>query len=149
MAVSLPSERAAVAGKIDPQVIGASTSVNSDWVDMRKFEEAMAVAMLGATDRTLDALVQEARDSSGTGAQTLSGKTATQLTATDDNKVVVFNVKAEELTQTPNQYTHVRLVVTSGSGGTTTSVAGVVLGKLPKHGPASDNDLTAVAQIVT
>ena len=147
---SQPSERAAVAGKIDPQSIAASTTVNSDWVDMRDFQEAMAVVQVGSTDRTVDALIQEARDGSGTGAQTLTGKSVTQFATTDDNKVTVINIKGEELTSTPsNLYTHIRLQVTSGAGGTTTVVGGLVLGMKPKFGPASDDDLAAVKEIVT
>jgi hypothetical protein len=144
--MSQPSERAAVAATIDPQTAGASQTKNSDWVDMSKFREAMAIALVGNIDRTVDALIQEAKDSSGTGAQTLSGKSATQLSGTDDNKQVVFNIKSDELS---TDYRFIRLQMTTGAGGTTDDICGVILGMKPIYGPASDDDLSSVAQIVT
>ena len=43
---SLPSERVAVGGVIDPDVTVAST-VDSDYIDMLKFNTAMAIGVAG------------------------------------------------------------------------------------------------------
>src|SRR3954449_5539420 len=94
--MSQPSERAGVAGKIDPQN-GNNSTLNTDYVDMSKWHEAMFVFQAGSVDNTVDCLVRESTSTADGGGQTLSGKSATQLTASDDNKVVVINVKAEEL----------------------------------------------------
>lgn len=101
------------AAEIPPQSAN-NTTKDTGWVDMRKFQEAQFIALVGAIDSTIDVKLQEAQDSGGTGAQDLSGKSATQLAATDDNKVVVLNLKAEELTKTG--YTHARMRLTLGNG---------------------------------
>jgi hypothetical protein len=141
---SQPSEQAAVVGKINPANNNNST-VNTDYVDMSKWHEAMFIFVLGAVDATSDFLVRESTDTADGGGQTLSGKSATQLTATDDNKIVVINVKAEELS---SGYRYLRGRMTHGAGTTNLSAA-IALGLNPRFGPASDEDLSAVAQIVT
>jgi hypothetical protein len=143
--MSQPSERAAVVGKIDPQLVDNNT-VNSDYVDMSKFHEAMFIFSVGATDITVDALVRESTNTSDGGGQTLSGKSITQLTASDDNKVAIINVKAEELS---TGYRYLRGRMTVGDGTTGAYVSCIALGIKPRYGPSSDDDLAAVAQIVT
>src|SRR5947207_14285352 len=101
---SQPTERAIVVGKIDPANNNNST-VNTDYVDMSKFHEALFIFQLGAVDSTVDCLVRESTSTSDGGGQTLSGKTATQLTASDDNKIVMISVKSEELS---NGYRYLR-----------------------------------------
>ena len=92
--MSQPYERAAIVGTIDPQN-GNNTTQNTDYVDMSKFAEALFIFQLGAVDNTVDCLVRESTNTSDGGGQTLSGKSATQLTSNDDTKQVVINVKAE------------------------------------------------------
>lgn len=140
---SWPHERAAVVGKIDPADANDST-VNTDYVDMSKFHEALFIFQLGAVDITVDCLVRESTNTSDGGGQTLSGKSATQLTGNDDNKVVVISVKSEELS---NGYRYLRGRMTVGNG-TNNFVSAVALGMRPRIAPASDDDLAAVAQIV-
>lgn len=144
-----PSEYAIVAGKIDPANANNST-VNSDYVDMSKFHELVAILQLGAVDSTVDFKLRESKDTSGTGEQDISGKAIAQFTATDDNKVAMINLEAEELTQTPpgSPYRYVRARATVGNG-TTNIIGCIVLGMKPRIGPASDDKLAAVAQIVT
>lgn len=141
---SQPYERVAVVGTIDPQN-GNNSTQNTDYVDMSKFAEALFVFQLGAVDNTVDCLVRESTTTSDGGGQTLSGKAATQLTATDDGKQVVINVKAEELSV---GYRYLRGRMTVGNG-TTNLISCVALGLMPRHGPASDDDLSDVAQVVT
>src|SRR4051794_22452332 len=141
-----PSEKAAVVAVVDPQPANNTTKATAH-VDLRKRQEALFVAQVGAIDSTVDVKLQEAKDAGGTGVQDLSGKAATQLTAADDNKQVMLNLKAEELTINSG-YTHARMLLTLGNG-TAQLVAGVALGLCPRHGPASDDKATTVAQVVT
>ncbi len=141
---SWPHERAVVVGKIDPANANNST-VNTDYVDMSKFHEALFVFQLGSVDSTVDCLVRESTSTSDGGGQTLSGKSATQLTASDDNKVVMISVKSEELS---NGYRYLRGRMTVGNG-TTNIVSAIALGMRPRFAPASDDKLAAVAQIVS
>lgn len=144
-----PSEVAAVVATIDPDAYTAATTV-SDYADMTKFESCMIILSVGtmASTATLDAVVKQATDSSGTSAKNLTtSKAITQLTeaGTDSDKQVIINVRAEEL-DVDNSFTHIALSVT---GATAASDYGVViLGFNPRFGPASDNDLASVDEIV-
>ena len=142
--MSQPSERAGVAGKIDPQN-GNNSTLNTDYVDMSKWHEALFIFQVGSVDNTVDCLVRESTSTSDGGGQTLSGKSATQLDSNSDNKVVVINVKAEELSA---GYRYLRGRMTVGNG-TTNLVSAVALGLKPRFGPATDDDLATVAQVVT
>ncbi len=141
---SWPHERAVVVGKIDPANANNST-VNTDYVDMSKFHEALFIFQLGSVDNTVDCLVRESTNTSDGGGQTLSGKTATQLVASDDNKIVMISVKSEEMS---NGYRYLRGRMTVGNG-TTNIIGAIALGLRPRFAPASDDKLAAVAQIVS
>lgn len=144
-----PSDVAAIAAVIDPDVTPAST-VTSDWVSMADFEKIMAIVLAGTlgSSATLDAKLEQATDSSGTGAKDISGKAITQLTqaGTDDSdKQAIINCRADEL-DVDNDFTHVRLSITVATA--TSDAGGMILGFNPRFGPASDNDLASVAEIV-
>ncbi len=144
---SQPSERIAVVGKVSPANHNNST-VNTDYIDMSKFHEAMFILLLGAAgsiDSTIDFLVRESTDTSDTGGQTVTGKTITQFAGTDDTKIAIVNVKSEELTTT---YRYLRGRATVGNG-TTNIIAVVALGLKPRFAPGTDDDLAAVSQIIT
>ena len=99
----------AVVGTIDPIVI-ADTPVFGDEIAVADWDELMFIFKLGAVDKTVDCAVWEDTDGAGTGTQAL--KSATQLTATDDNKQVVINVRPHDLTAT---FTHVRARIVCGA----------------------------------
>lgn len=147
---ALPSEQAAIAAVIDPDAYAAGAQT-SDWVSMSDFEAVQALVLAGTlgSSATLDAKLQQAKDSSGTDNKDISGKAITQLTqaGTDESdKQAVINCRAEEL-DTENGFTHVALVMTVG---TATSDAGaLIMGHNPRHAPASDHDLASVAEIVS
>lgn len=146
---ALPSEQAAVLGVIDPDATAAGT-VTSDWCSMAQFESIMAVVMAGTlgSSATVDAKLEQATDSSGTGAKDVSGSAITQLTqaGSDDDKQVVINCRAADL-DVSNGFDHVRLSITVATA--TSDAGGIVLGFGPRHAPASDNDLASVDEIVT
>ena len=146
---ALPSEVAAVVATVDPDALTAADHT-SDWVDMGDFAAVMAIVAAGAlgTAATFDAKLQQATDSSGTGAKDIPGKAITQLTqaGTDDSgKQAIINCRADEL-DVDGGFTHVALVITVATAAS--DGGGVVVGFYPRHAPASDNDLSSVAEIV-
>ncbi len=144
---SQPSERAAVVGTVDSQTV-ANTAKLTDAIDMSKFGEVMGVLLLGdMASETIDFEAQEAATSGGS-YSTISGKAASQLAAhasNNDNKQIVINVKAEELSA-GKQFVKFRAVTGGATGG---PAAVLALGMKPRFGPASDDDLADVVQIVT
>lgn len=146
---ALGSEKAAVLATIDPDVTAAG-AVTSDYADLTKFEQILAVVMAGTlgSSATVDAKLVQATDASGTGVKDITGKAITQMTqaGTDQSDTqAVLNCRAEEL-DTDNGFTHAALIVTVG---TATSDAGaLIIGLNPRHAPASDNDLASVGEIV-
>lgn len=146
---ALGSEFGAIVATVDPDVLTAAAHT-SDWVDMANFERVSAIVMAGTlgASATFDAKLQQATDSSGTGAKDITGKSITQLTQAspdDSDKQAVINCSAEEL-DLANSFTHVALIITvataSSDGG------GVVIGYNARVNPASDNDLASVAELV-
>jgi hypothetical protein len=144
-----PSEVAAVLATIDPDAYTAA-AYTSDWCDIGKFNKIMAIVMAGTlgTSATLDAKLQGATDSSGTGATDLTGKAITQLTeaGTDSDKQAIIEVDAAEVQGQNSAFTHVALVMTVATA--TSDCGAVLLGFEPRFGPANDNDLASVDEIV-
>ncbi len=138
------SEQLPVVATIDPQLVDNAT-VSSDLVDMETRRRVIFVLAIGATDITVDAKVREAQDASATGEQDLSGKAITQLSATDDNKQVVIEVTAEELSA---GFTHLSLDVIVGDGTAGAYVSVVALADVSRYKPDT-GDLASVAEIVT
>jgi len=147
---ALPSESIAVVGTIDPDAYTAATYV-TDYASLEKFESLMIILKVGEMQATstVDAVVKQATDASGTSAKNLTtSKAITQLTAagSDDDKQVVINVRAEDLDMA-NSFDHVALSVTVGTAASDLDVT--VLGVNPRYLPASDNDLASVDEIVS
>lgn len=140
-------ERAALAGVINPQSLSPG-SASSGWVSLAAFERATALLSVGAitANGTVDAKLEQATDSGGTGVKDITGKAITQLTdaGTDDNKQVAIEVTAAEL-DVANEFTHVRLTVTTATAAAL--VAAVVLGFDARYNPL-DGDVTTLDEIV-
>lgn len=145
-----PSDRAAVVGVIDPDALTATTH-DTGWIDASKFERYMAIPMLGTLGESaeFDAKLQQATDANGTGAKDITGKAITQISEdvspAPNDKQAIINLRADEL-DVNNGFTHFRMRVTVGTA--TSDGGGIVLGFDPHYGPASDNDLSSVAEIV-
>jgi hypothetical protein len=124
----------------------SSTPLAGSAVDLSKFGKALVVFRLGdMASETIDCVVQRC-DSNGSNAATL--KAATQLAANasnNDNKIIVVAVDANDLSGSDQE--HIRGQITTGgvTGGTCTIA---VLGLEPRYGPAGDNDMSAVVEIV-
>lgn len=143
----LASETIALVGTIDPVSQGAG-SVSTGWVDMALFDQILAAVtsgVLGAA-ATLDAKLEQAQDSGGTGAKDITGKAITQFVkASNDNDQAIINCRAEEL-DVAGGFSFVRLTLTVGAAASL--VHGAIWGVGPRYGPASDSDLASVQEIV-
>lgn len=140
-----PSDLAPLMAVIDPDVTAAGDA-STGWVSLADFAWIMAIAMAGTlgTSATFDAKIEEATDSSGTGAQDLSGKAATQLTqagSDQSDKQIIFNVSENDLSE---GFTHARLTITVATA--TSDAGGLILGFGAKQEPATD--AASVAEIV-
>jgi hypothetical protein len=143
----LGSEVFAVLATFDP-ISQAAATVTSGWVDARKF--AMITAILGTgvmgASGTLDAKLQQATDSGGTGAKDITGKSITQIVkASGDNKQAILNVRPEDL-DVDNSFAFVRLSITVGTAASL--INATLLGFFARHGIASDANQAGVVQIV-
>lgn len=143
---TLPSDQATLVATIDPDAYAAG-AVTSDWVPMATYVGGIqAIVMAGTlgTSATLDGKLQQATDSSGTGAADITGKAITQLTeaGTDSDKQAIINCRPEELT---DGFTHVALVMTVGTA--TSDAGGLILGHGARYQPATD--LASVDEVVS
>ncbi|MPZ41303.1 MAG: hypothetical protein GEU95_25305 [Rhizobiales bacterium] len=143
-----PTEAAALVGVVGP-ANHADGAVNSNWVEMSKFESIRATVFAGVLGvaATLDAKLEQATNASGAGAKDVTGKAITQLVkATDDNKQAEINCRAEEL-DVNGGFGFVRLVLTVGTAAS--HAAAAIYGHNPRYAPASNYDLASVAEIVS
>jgi len=141
------SELLSVLATIDPASIAAGT-VTTGWVSAANHHNLLAVIQTGAlgTAATLDAKLQQASDSSGTGAKDISGKAITQIVkAAGDNKQALINLRPEEL-DVNGGFAYVRLSLTVGTAASLASAQ--LLGINPRYASADAQNQAAVAQIV-
>lgn len=143
------SEVAAIVGAIDPDAYSAGT-YTTGWVDAKDFDRFLAVVQVGTlgSSATVDAKIEEATDSSGTGAQDISGKAITQITqaspdGSDQQALIDFRQTDLDLA---DSFTHVRLSITVGTA--TSDAGGLLFGFFPNYAPASDTDASSVVEIV-
>ena len=144
-----PSEMIGVVGNIDPDAYAAGT-VTTGWIAAKDFQSFVAIVQAGdlGASATLDALLQQASDGSGTGAKAITGKAITQLTqaGTDSNKQVLINLTQGDL-DFNNGFRFVRLSVTLGTAGA--DFGAVVLGLNPRYGDATSGDAATVDEAVS
>ena len=145
---SKATELLSVLATIDPSN-QASGTATTGWISVANYHGFLAEVQTGAlgTSATLDAKLQQALDSSGTGAKDITGKSITHLTqaASGSNRQVLINVKPEEL-DTVNGFGFVRLSVTVGVAASMTSAQ--LIGVNPRYAPADSQNQAAVAQVV-
>ena len=144
---SKASEMLAVLATIDP-ASQAAGALSTGWVSVANHLGFLAVVQTGVlgTAATVDAKLQQALDSSGTGAKDISGKAITQIVkATGDNKQALINIKPEEL-DTVNGFGFVRVTVTVGVAASITGAQ--LLGVNPRYAPADAGNQAAVVQVI-
>jgi hypothetical protein len=95
----------------------------------------------------LDAKLEQATDSSGTGAKDITGGAITQLTQAggDSDKQVIIDVNGKSL-DANNDFTHVRLTLTGAVGNV--DLGALLLGQIVAYGQASDYNNASVAENV-
>lgn len=140
------SDQLKIVGVIDPDANAAGT-LTSEWVPMSTFHVVLAIILAGVIEATgtIDAKLEQAQDSSGTGAKDITGKAITQLTAagTDSDKQAIINCRSDEL-DLNNGFTHVRLSMTGGTA--SADSAAIMLGAAARYEPASA--LASVDEVV-
>jgi hypothetical protein len=135
MNTNQPTEEMALLTTHWPAVRQVATHV-SDWVLVRDYPRLLfklKVGIMGASS-TLDAKLQQASTSTGTGVKDISGKAITQLTqaGTDDNSVVGINLRTEEL-DVQGGFEYVRFSVTIAAADCTYDAE--LLGFDPRYAP--------------
>jgi hypothetical protein len=142
-----PTEIVALLGTIDP-VSQATGTVTTGWISMADFTRLLVTLQTGVlgASATVDAKLQQAQDSSGTGAKDITGKAITQIVkASGDNKQALLTCGGAEL-DVNGGFSYVRLSVTVG---TAASLVGAsVYGFNPRFADASAFNQSAVVQIV-
>jgi len=147
MKAKRPTDMVAVVGVIDPDATAAGAQ-STGWVSAKDFNSFMAIIMAGTlgASATVDAKIEQATDGSGTGAKDVTGKAITQLVkASNDDDQAIIEFCGEDL-DVDNDFDFVRLTLTVGTA--TSDVGAVLLGIDARYGPASDNDLASVVEIV-
>lgn len=137
----------AVAGVINPATT-ANTARVTGAIDLSLWDQLLFVFSLGdMASETIDAGVQSV-DSDGTSnAADISGKQATQLSASasaNDNKQIVIAVKSSDLIASGKRYVRGRMV----TGGATGGPAGCVVLGIAHYGPSDGSDLASVVQVI-
>lgn len=141
------SEQEATLGTIDPVSQGAGT-VTTGWIDVSNFERFLSLIQTGVlgTAATVDAKLQQASDSGGTGAKDITGKAITQIVkASGDNKQAQIDLRADELDMA-NGFRFFRLSITVGTAASLISAS--VKGGVAKNMPVSAYNQAALVQTV-
>lgn len=145
MGAVLGSEKFAVLSCIDPDAYTAA-AYNGDVIDMSLWDQVTFIVMAGTlgSSATLDFAVKS--DSASGGSYATTVKAITQLTdaGTDSDKQVIVNIRAEDLAEGQR---YIRGTMTVGVA--TSDCGTVAIGHGAKYGPASDNDLASVDEIVS
>lgn len=145
---SLPTERVAIVGVIDPDAYSTET-VKTAFVPVSKFRRLMAVVMAGtlASSAVLAAKLQRADDASGTNPEDITGAAITNLTqaGSDSDKQAVINYDTQGEEGNAKKFIGLSLTL-SGAGG---DAGALLLGFDPFDAPASDADLASVDEIVS
>lgn len=140
-----PSEGLALLATVDP--VSTSTTVTTGWVDQSVFFCLLALISVGVfgASATVDAKLQQATDSSGTGAKDITGKSITQLLAAGgNNRQAMINMKEADL-DTEGGFRYVRLSITVGTAASL--VSGHLFGAVPRFQPANAYNQAGVAQV--
>lgn len=141
------AEGLAVVGVINPQTV-ANTQKNTGAIDASKWDQLLFVFAVGdMANETIDCGV-ESCDSDGTSnAADITGKQATQLTASasaNDNKQIVIALKSTDLIASGKRYCRGTMVTGNTTGGPASCV---VLG-IGRYGPSDAGDLSSVVQVI-
>jgi hypothetical protein len=120
-------------------------TTNGTWVSLANYHRAVLVIIVGdmVATSTLDAGIQQATDTAGTGAAAIAGKTITQLTAAggDGNDLVAIELRTEELNVTGG-FDCVRYYVTVGTANV--ELGCTLYGGVPRFQPTATTNWTEI-----
>jgi hypothetical protein len=136
-----PSESLAVLGTIDP-VSQAAGTITTGWLDAGQYFSVMALIQTGVlgASATVDAKLQQATDSSGTGAKDVTGKSITQIVkASGDNKQVLLNAKGADF-DVEGGFRYFRLSITVGTAASL--ISATVFGCYPRMAVVANQSAT-------
>lgn len=122
--------------KIDPASYAAEQ--NTSRVSLANYHRAVIIIGVGdiAAGRTLDVDVEQHTASSGGTTKNVTGKSITQLTDTDDNKIVAIELKTEEL-DVDGGFEHISVELTPSAG---IILYCLVFGIEPRFAPAGTTE---------
>ena len=122
-----------------------TAEVNSGYVNVANFHRVAVLISVGdlAATATFDVDIEQATTTAGANAKAITGKSITQLTATDDDVVLIMELRTEELDVT-NGFDCINVECTPATAAVEFAV--IVLGCVPRFAPVST---TAVQEIVT
>lgn len=133
---------------IDPDAYAAGT-VTTGWISAANWQDYLAVVAVGdlGAGGTVAAKIEQASDSTGTGAKDVVGAVITPLTQPggDSNTQALIALSADDL-DIANGFDHFRLSITVGTAASDAS--GMVFGGTCRYGPAADYDAPSVSEIV-
>lgn len=131
-----PSDKFTLLGLIAPISQGAG-AVTSGWVKASDFAQLLALIAAGVMGAaaTIDAKLQQATDSGGSGAKDVTGSSITQLVkATDDGKFSLISLDVQKL-DVNGGFSYVRLSITVGVAASL--IYGALFGTDPRYGVAA------------
>ena len=141
------SEQLALVGLVNAG-LRDNTTAATGWIDMKNIRRVLFLCNVGATDIVADFKLRSALDGSGTTPLDISGKVATQWSATDDNKVSIIEITAEEVGILGVGRTFIEGLATIGDGTLGANVCVMALAGFLRYSDASENDLAAVKEII-
>ncbi len=118
---------------ISPQVVDGA-AVSSSWMFAGDMLRITALILSGVLEATVDAKIEQAADSAGTGVKDIVGAALTQIAATGDNTFSSIDVETAKLDNAAG-FCYVRLTITVASTSTGGLVAGILMGGV-RHQPA-------------
>lgn len=153
MAWPLSHEKLAVVGRIKPAAKTAAAEATSDIVDMKYWQEVLAVFNMGdyaaGNDGTVTVKIAVSNSSTFATEVDLTGKALTAASfsgSAQDDRVGLIRVRADEMVVSGVEYRYLRLSVTPANQNLTCGA--VLLGVGGKYQPASDYDISTVAEII-
>ena len=150
-----PTEDLPIMGVIPPQSVAADATVQSDVVDISKFEQFLVVANLGdygaGNDGEITFGVYLDTAVGGSFATLMTGKvltTATFTGSTGDSKLATIQVRSQAVGVQGNAgYRYFRVKATPTNQ--LMFVSAVILGCGPRFSPGNQFDIAAVAEILS
>lgn len=141
----LMSEYAGLIATIDPATRAAGEQL-SDAIDMKYFEQIMAVLTLGTHSGAGIAFTLKAASTSGGSYSAITGKAITAIGGSplQSNKQYIINLRGEEIT---SNLEFVKASVTL-TGSPSAMIYSLNVWGVSRIRPSSDYDLASVAQIV-